>query len=148
MNYTYCVTVYTAQESGSGTDENVYLRLIGNQATIGDYHLNSANYDDMEKGSSNTYTIETKEFLGDIKELYLYVDSYSENDPAWKLDYIEVHSKFEDVIKKWKFPVYSWVGVPNKDPRHPATINDLWINKHGIFKTEKSEEIYDIKNVL
>ncbi|MFJ8071589.1 PLAT/LH2 domain-containing protein [Peribacillus sp. NPDC096447] len=147
MPHTYNVTVYTANEEGAGTDENAYLRLIGNQATAGDYYLDYERYRDAERGSSWTYGLITDEFLGDIKELYLYVESFNNDSPAWKLDYIEVASRITGEVKKWKFPVYSWVGIPNKDPGHPNTINDLWIDTKGVFNTQKSNQVYDKKNV-
>ncbi|XKK34430.1 hypothetical protein HFP66_01555 [Bacillus sp. A17A.1] len=145
MSFIYNATVFTSNERGAGTDENIYLRLIGTQGTDGDYELDTSRFDDFEAGSTKSYQIKTDQFLGDIKELYLYVEPFDNDNPAWKLDYIEISSLITGEIKKWKFPVYSWVGIPGRDAGKPDVINYLWIDQSGVYNKEQSSETYNKK---
>ncbi|MCA1052792.1 hypothetical protein LCM14_23505 [Priestia aryabhattai] len=148
MSFTYHVTVYVPDLGGAGTNENVYFRLIGSQATSGDYLLDLDGYDDLEAPSHTTYEVVVDEYLGDIKEMYLYVEENSTDGPALYLDCIDVFTQIGGEDKTWRFNVYSWVGIPDRDPTRTNTINYLWIDHEGIYnKNVKSNEKYDKKSV-
>lgn len=146
MTYKYIATVHTSSEGGAGTNENVYLRLIGSQGNDGDFFLDSED-NDFETSDIGHYQMTCEKFLGNIKELYLYVESNDDDSPAWKLDYIEIKAFIAGENKIWKFPVYSWVGIPGKDAAKPDVINHLWIDNNGVYNTKESNENFSKKSI-
>lgn len=135
MAFDYVVEVKTESDYGSGTNENVFLRLVGARKTDGDWFLDKDGMDDLEAKENNPdfFLLRTEEFLGDINSIVIYVEvNKSDNDsPAWNLDYVNVYfKKGSPEEKKWNFPVYKWIGVQERDPSIKM-VNYIEIDQKG-----------------
>ncbi|PDZ62236.1 hypothetical protein COK59_09230 [Bacillus thuringiensis] len=140
MPFQYNITVHTSNREGAGTDEDVYIQLIGLHGRDGDFFLDHEGYNDFERGDVDTYIIEAKDFLGPIEEIFLYVErGGSEDAPAWHVDYIEVSANISGENRTWKFPIYSWIGIQGRDAEGKSLKNHIFVNYEGITNQHSSD---------
>src|SRR3954468_5615824 len=107
----YRIVVKTGGAKDAGTDANVFITLIGQQANSGERALDSVR-NDFERNSVGTFSIHTESPLGDLMRIRIRHDN-SGRKPGWFLDYITVHEEDSDVM--WYFPCNRWLAVDEDD---------------------------------
>ncbi|WP_406867016.1 PLAT/LH2 domain-containing protein (plasmid) [Priestia megaterium] len=140
MTQIYKVGFETADEGGAGTDAKIRLTLKGSRnisQTFGP-RIFLGDPEHFEQGNTprrgqDVFDLDTGDYLGDLKYLYLQMDDRNTiNNPAWRLNYIEVSTTVGEENKRWTFPVNKWIGT-EKDP-HNANIqvNNIVIDIDGV----------------
>lgn len=172
MSFFYDLKFNTGVEIGSGTDENVLVRLYGYDGKKdGDFYCDYAGpktntlevkspYNDHEArglGGRIKYKCTTNDFLGKITKLVVYVNPYTNNPdaPAWFLDSVEVSAAMgatSESIETWIFPCKEWIGIPERCPGQVVhRFVELTENGSKVFdhdpEGDKAELNYPIKTV-
>lgn len=141
-DFVYGLTVVTEDHWGAGTDEEIFIRLIGgNDKSFGDWYLSNPKENNFEKGESDNFGL-ASEFLGEIKKVFIYVLA-NKRDPegtnsAWHLNYVRVTAKYGGQSHAWIFPVKKWLGIPGRDQNGPINeiiYSGLEISQDGTFKS-------------
>ncbi|PGT76825.1 PLAT/LH2 domain-containing protein [Priestia megaterium] len=150
FKFHYEIFFHTANEDGAGTNVDIKLKLFGTQNDSDEFNISGGlraidatcsgpppfcdppRLDDpFEKGSNTQFTHDTDTFYGDLIKIQLKVvdtEVSTRDNPAWKLDYIEIKCYYSDSWHSWKFNVYSWIGT-KIDPFHAdEQKNDIIIN--------------------
>lgn len=110
----YNVTVKTADVKNAGTDASIYIQLfgVGGKSTPLQ-RIDNKNYDDFERGASNSYTVFADEHLGAVNSIKLE-HANTGDGPWWKIDTVTVDDRY-------KFIINEWLGDDNKNI-HPSKI--------------------------
>ncbi|XP_018080864.1 polyunsaturated fatty acid 5-lipoxygenase isoform X2 [Xenopus laevis] len=101
----YTVTVTTGSQWFAGTDDYVYLTLMGSKKCSEKHLLDKAFYNDFERGAIDSYDITESEDIGDVQLLKLEKHKYWYKDD-WYCRHITVKTPSGDYLE---FPCYSWI---------------------------------------
>ncbi|KAL4225451.1 Lipoxygenase y domain-containing protein 1 [Mactra antiquata] len=108
----YTVNVKTGNKSGSGTNANVFLTIIGDKGDTGERKLakSETNFDKFENNQTDVFKVEAAD-LGKVYKIRIRHDN-SGFSPAWYLEYIEVIDNADN--DTYKFHCERWL-AKNKD---------------------------------
>ncbi|XP_069127319.1 uncharacterized protein [Argopecten irradians] len=108
----YVVRTTTGDESGAGTDANVYINLLGTLGDSGKRYLkfNREGRDAFHTGQVDSFVVEAVE-LGRLETIVIGHDS-SGSDPAWLLEKVSVVES-DEAEKGYMFPCGSWLKDEN-----------------------------------
>ncbi|XP_026574500.1 arachidonate 5-lipoxygenase isoform X2 [Pseudonaja textilis] len=101
----YLVTVATGNQWFAGTDDYIYLTLVGLAGTSERHLLDKPFYNDFERGATDTYEVTVTEDLGEIQLIKIEKRKYWFPDD-WYLKYITVKTPVGDYLE---FPCYTWI---------------------------------------
>ncbi|XP_078499243.1 polyunsaturated fatty acid 5-lipoxygenase-like [Lissotriton helveticus] len=134
----YTVTVATGSQWLAGTDNSIYLTLVGSQGSSEKRLLDKPLHIDFERGAVDSYKVTTSGDLGEIQLLKLEKSArWLEND--WYCKYISVIAPSYE----YHFPCYRWITNSKKvvlrDGRATLPQND----QTEILQMYRREEIED-----
>ncbi|XP_053730344.1 polyunsaturated fatty acid 5-lipoxygenase isoform X1 [Synchiropus splendidus] len=107
----YTVTVATGGQWFAGTDDYVYVTLVGSEGCSERSLLDKALYNDFERGAQvDSYEVRVEEDLGEILLVKIEKNKYWVQDD-WYCRYITVKTPSGDHME---FPCFRWI-VDNKE---------------------------------
>ncbi|MGH0116944.1 UNVERIFIED_CONTAM: hypothetical protein FKN15_026638 [Acipenser sinensis] len=101
----YTVTVATGSQWFAGTDDYIYLTLVGSEGCSERTLLDKAFYNDFERGAVDSYDVNVAEDVGEIQLVKIEKRRYWVQDD-WYCKYITVKTPAGDYVE---FPCYRWV---------------------------------------
>uniref|UniRef100_A0A673SXN9 Arachidonate 5-lipoxygenase n=1 Tax=Suricata suricatta TaxID=37032 RepID=A0A673SXN9_SURSU len=101
----YTVTVATGSQWFAGTDDYIYLSLVGSAGCSEKHLLDKPFYNDFERGAVDSYDVTVDEELGEIQLVKIEKRKYWIHDD-WYLKYITLKTPYGDYIE---FPCYRWI---------------------------------------
>ncbi|XP_060142281.1 polyunsaturated fatty acid 5-lipoxygenase isoform X3 [Globicephala melas] len=101
----YTVTVATGSQWFAGTDDYIYLSLVGSAGCSEKHLLDKPFYNDFERGAVDSYNVVVDDELGDIQLIRIEKRKYWLHDD-WYLKYITLKTPCGDYIE---FPCYRWI---------------------------------------
>ncbi|XP_033268002.2 polyunsaturated fatty acid 5-lipoxygenase isoform X2 [Orcinus orca] len=101
----YTVTVATGSQWFAGTDDYIYLSLVGSAGCSEKHLLDKPFYNDFERGAVDSYNIVVDDELGDIQLIRIEKRKYWLHDD-WYLKYVTLKTPCGDYIE---FPCYRWI---------------------------------------
>ncbi|KFO33958.1 arachidonate 5-lipoxygenase isoform X1 [Fukomys damarensis] len=101
----YTVTVATGSQWFAGTDDYIYLSLVGSAGCSEKHLLDKAFYNDFERGAVDSYEISVDEELGEIHLVKIEKRKYWLHDD-WYLKYVTLKTPHGDYVE---FPCYRWI---------------------------------------
>ncbi|XP_049646629.1 polyunsaturated fatty acid 5-lipoxygenase isoform X2 [Suncus etruscus] len=101
----YTVTVATGSQWFAGTDDYIYLSLVGSLGCSEKHLLDKPFYNDFERGAVDSYDVTVDEELGTIQLIKIEKRRYWLHDD-WYLKYITLKTPYGDYIE---FPCYRWI---------------------------------------
>ncbi|XP_051504512.1 polyunsaturated fatty acid 5-lipoxygenase-like [Myxocyprinus asiaticus] len=101
----YTVTVATGSQWFAGTDDYIYLTLVGSEVCSERTLLDKPLYNDFERGAVDSYDINVGEDLGEIQLIKIEKKKYWIHDD-WYCKYITVKTPYGDHIE---FPCFRWL---------------------------------------
>ncbi|XP_062851193.1 polyunsaturated fatty acid 5-lipoxygenase isoform X2 [Trichomycterus rosablanca] len=101
----YTVTIATGSQWFAGTDDYIYITLVGSEGCSERTLLDKPLYNDFERGAVDSYDITVAENLGDIELVTVEKKKYWMNDD-WYCKHITVKTPIGDYIE---FPCFRWV---------------------------------------
>ncbi|XP_054840938.1 polyunsaturated fatty acid 5-lipoxygenase [Eublepharis macularius] len=135
----YSVTVATGSQWFAGTDDYIYLSLVGAAGSSERHLLDKSFYNDFERGAVDTYDVTVSEDLGEIQLIKIEKRKYWFPDD-WYLKYITVKTPIGDYLE---FPCYRWITdekeVVLRDGRAKLSRDD----KAPILKHHRRKELED-----
>ncbi|KAL4640662.1 arachidonate 5-lipoxygenase [Arapaima gigas] len=106
----YTVTVATGSQWFAGTDDYVYITLVGMEKCSEKTLLDKPLYNDFERGAVDSYDINVAEELGEIELVKIEKQKYWIQDD-WFCKYVTVKTPAGDYVE---FPCFRWV-TDNKE---------------------------------
>nr|XP_040035094.1 polyunsaturated fatty acid 5-lipoxygenase isoform X1 [Gasterosteus aculeatus aculeatus] len=106
----YTVTVSTGSQWFAGTDDYIYITLVGTEGCSEKTLLDKALYNDFERGAVDSYAVRVEENLGDILLVKIEKKKYWVHDD-WYCKYITVKTPSGDYIE---FPCFLWLVGDNE----------------------------------
>ncbi|XP_044518817.1 polyunsaturated fatty acid 5-lipoxygenase isoform X2 [Gracilinanus agilis] len=100
----YTVTVATGNQWFAGTDDYIYLTLMGSLRCSEKHLLDKPFYNDFERGAVDSYDVTVDEELGEILLIKIEKRKYWLHDD-WYLKYITLKTPYGEYIE---FPCYRW----------------------------------------
>uniref|UniRef100_A0A3B3BCI9 Arachidonate 5-lipoxygenase a n=1 Tax=Oryzias melastigma TaxID=30732 RepID=A0A3B3BCI9_ORYME len=101
----YTVTIATGNQWFAGTDDYIYITLVGTDKCSERTLLDKPLYNDFERGAIDSYDVRTSENLGDIVFVKLEKKKYWVHDD-WYCRYITVKTPSGDYLE---FPCFRWL---------------------------------------
>uniref|UniRef100_A0A3P8Z5J3 Arachidonate 5-lipoxygenase a n=1 Tax=Esox lucius TaxID=8010 RepID=A0A3P8Z5J3_ESOLU len=101
----YTVTVATGSQWFAGTDDYVYITLVGTEGCSERTLLDKALYNDFERGAVDSYDVTVGENLGELELVKIEKKKYWVQDD-WYCKYITVKTPSGDYIE---FPCFRWL---------------------------------------
>ncbi|XP_068423942.1 polyunsaturated fatty acid 5-lipoxygenase-like isoform X3 [Clinocottus analis] len=101
----YTVTVSTGSQWFAGTDDYIYITLVGSEGCSERTLLDKALYDDFERGAVDSYDVRVGENLGEILLVKIEKKKYWMQDD-WYCSYITVKTPSGDYLE---FPCFRWL---------------------------------------
>lgn len=101
----YTVTVATGSQWFAGTDDYIYITLVGTERCSERTLLDKPLYNDFERGAVDSYDVTVGENLGDIELVKIEKKKYWFQDD-WYCRYITVKTPCGDYIE---FPCFRWL---------------------------------------
>ncbi|KAM8860360.1 polyunsaturated fatty acid 5-lipoxygenase [Spinachia spinachia] len=106
----YTVTVSTGSQWFAGTDDYIYITLVGTEGSSEKTLLDKALYNDFERGAVDSYEVRVEENLGEILLVKIEKKKYWVHDD-WYCKYITVKTPSGDYIE---FPCFLWLTDDNE----------------------------------
>ncbi|XP_032815014.2 polyunsaturated fatty acid 5-lipoxygenase [Petromyzon marinus] len=100
----YVVTVATGTQYFAGTDDYVYITLVGARRSTEKHLLDKPWYNDFENGAVDSYSLEAEEELGDILLVKIQKRGFIFGDD-WYCKYVHVKTPKGEHME---FPCYRW----------------------------------------
>ncbi|KAJ8418243.1 hypothetical protein AAFF_G00139520 [Aldrovandia affinis] len=101
----YVVTVATGSQWFAGTDDYIYITLVGSESCSEKTLLDKALYNDFERGAVDSYDVKVSEDLGNIELVKIEKRKYWVHDD-WYCKHITVKTPTGDYVE---FPCFRWV---------------------------------------
>nr|XP_057913951.1 polyunsaturated fatty acid 5-lipoxygenase-like isoform X1 [Doryrhamphus excisus] len=102
---TYTVTVATGDQRFAGTDNYIYITLVANETCSQRTLLEKPEYNDFERGTVQSYSVDVQENLGELVLVKLEKRKYFVQD-EWYCKYVSVKTPGGDIVE---FPCYRWL---------------------------------------
>ncbi|XP_045426613.1 polyunsaturated fatty acid 5-lipoxygenase isoform X2 [Pipistrellus kuhlii] len=146
----YTVTVATGSQWFAGTDDYIYLSLVGSTGCSERHLLDKAFYNDFERGAVDSYDVTVDEELGDIQLVKIEKRKYWLHDD-WYLKYVTLKTPSGDYIE---FPCYRWLTgegeVVLRDGRAKLARDDQIhiLKQHRRLELETRQKQYRMENLF
>ncbi|MEQ2205868.1 Arachidonate 5-lipoxygenase [Xenoophorus captivus] len=101
----YTVTIATGNQWFAGTDDYVYITLVGTEGCSERTLLDKPLYNDFERGAVDSYDVKVGENLGDIMLVKIEKKKYWMLDD-WYCRYVTVKTPCGDYVE---FPCFRWL---------------------------------------
>ncbi|CAB1312819.1 unnamed protein product [Coregonus sp. 'balchen'] len=101
----YTVTVATGSQWFAGTDDYIYITLVGTEGCSERTLLDKPLYNDFERGAVDSYDVTVGENLGEMELVKIEKKKYWVHDD-WYCKYITVKTPFGDYVE---FPCFRWL---------------------------------------
>uniref|UniRef100_A0A8C6P6U3 Arachidonate 5-lipoxygenase b, tandem duplicate 2 n=1 Tax=Nothobranchius furzeri TaxID=105023 RepID=A0A8C6P6U3_NOTFU len=101
----YTVTIATGNQWFAGTDDYVYITLVGSEKCSERTLLDKPLYNDFERGAVDSYDVRVGEDLGDIVLVKIEKKKYWMQDD-WYCRYVTVKTPDGDYVE---FPCFRWL---------------------------------------
>uniref|UniRef100_UPI00398ED148 polyunsaturated fatty acid 5-lipoxygenase-like isoform X1 n=2 Tax=Pristiophorus japonicus TaxID=55135 RepID=UPI00398ED148 len=103
--FSYTVTVATGSQWFAGTDDYIYLTLVGTEGCSEKTLLDKPLYNDFERGAVDTYDMIVSNDIGEILLVKIEKRKYWIQDD-WYCKYITLKTPTGDYVE---FPCYRWI---------------------------------------
>nr|XP_060630271.1 polyunsaturated fatty acid 5-lipoxygenase isoform X1 [Anolis sagrei ordinatus] len=133
----YSVTVATGSQWFAGTDDYIYLSLVGSARTSERHLLDKPFYNDFERSAIDTYDVSVAEELGDIQLIKIEKRKYWFPDD-WYLKYITVKTPNGDYLE---FPCYRWITDEKEVVLRDGQAKLFGDDKTHILKNHRRKEL-------
>uniref|UniRef100_A0A3P8T533 Arachidonate 5-lipoxygenase b, tandem duplicate 1 n=1 Tax=Amphiprion percula TaxID=161767 RepID=A0A3P8T533_AMPPE len=134
----YTVTIATGNQWFAGTDDYIYITLVGTEQCSERTLLDKPLYNDFERGAVDSYSVRVEENLGDIVLVKIEKRKYWMQDD-WYCRYITVKTPSGDYVE---FPCFRWLvddkEVVLRDGRGTHIPQD---DKTGLVKQHRQKEL-------
>uniref|UniRef100_A0A4X1V7S3 Polyunsaturated fatty acid 5-lipoxygenase n=1 Tax=Sus scrofa TaxID=9823 RepID=A0A4X1V7S3_PIG len=146
----YTVTVATGSQWFAGTDDYIYLSLVGSAGCSEKHLLDKPFYNDFERGAVDSYDVTVDEELGDIQLIKIEKRKYWLHDD-WYLKYITLKTPCGDYIE---FPCYRWISgegeIVLRDGRAKLACDDQIhvLKQHRRKELETRQKQYRMENLF
>ncbi|XP_069914224.1 polyunsaturated fatty acid 5-lipoxygenase isoform X2 [Oryctolagus cuniculus] len=146
----YTVTVATGSQWFAGTDDYIYLSLVGSAGCSEKHLLDKAFYNDFERGAVDSYDVTVDEELGEIHLVRIEKRKYWLHDD-WYLKYITLKTPHGDYIE---FPCYRWITgegeIVLRDGRAKLARDDQIhiLKQHRRKELESRQKQYRMENLF
>ncbi|CAN9499796.1 unnamed protein product [Ophioblennius macclurei] len=135
--YTFTVTIATGSQWFAGTDDYIYITLVGTEQCSERTLLDKPLYNDFERGAVDSYDVIAGEDLGEIVLVKIEKNKYWVQDD-WYCKYITVKTPAGDYVE---FPCFRWLvddkEVVLRDGRAHLPQND----KSSLVKQHRQKEL-------
>ncbi|XP_027862603.1 polyunsaturated fatty acid 5-lipoxygenase [Xiphophorus couchianus] len=101
----YTVTVATGSQWFAGTDDYVYITLVGTEGCSERTLLDKPLYNDFERGAIDSYDVKVGEHLGDVVLVKIEKKKYWMQDD-WYCRYVTIKTPCGDYVE---FPCFRWL---------------------------------------
>uniref|UniRef100_A0A8C7R2I0 Arachidonate 5-lipoxygenase n=1 Tax=Oncorhynchus mykiss TaxID=8022 RepID=A0A8C7R2I0_ONCMY len=101
----YTVTVATGSQWFAGTDDYIYITLVGTEGCSERTLLDKPLYNDFERGAVDSYDVTVGENLGEMELVKIEKQKYWVHDD-WYCKYITVKTPSGDYVE---FPCFHWL---------------------------------------
>ncbi|XP_056147851.1 polyunsaturated fatty acid 5-lipoxygenase [Lampris incognitus] len=101
----YTVTVATGSQWFAGTDDYIYITLVGSERCSERTLLDKPLYNDFERGAVDSYNVSVAESLGEVMLVKIEKNKYWRQDD-WYCRYITVKTPDGDHVE---FPCFRWL---------------------------------------
>ncbi|XP_054886024.1 polyunsaturated fatty acid 5-lipoxygenase [Poeciliopsis prolifica] len=101
----YTVTVATGSQWFAGTDDYVYITLVGTEGCSERTLLDKPLYNDFERGAVDSYDVKVDENLGDVVLVKIEKKKYWMQDD-WFCRYVTIKTPCGDYVE---FPCFRWL---------------------------------------
>ncbi|KAM5241217.1 polyunsaturated fatty acid 5-lipoxygenase isoform 2-T2 [Hipposideros larvatus] len=146
----YTVTVATGSQWFAGTDDYIYLSLVGSAGCSEKHLLDKPFYNDFERGAVDSYDVTVDEELGDIQLVKIEKRKYWLHD-NWYLKYVTLKTPYGDYIE---FPCYRWIAgegeIVLRDGRAKLACDDQIhiLKQHRRKELETRQKQYRMENLF
>ncbi|XP_076005611.1 lipoxygenase homology domain-containing protein 1 [Genypterus blacodes] len=106
----YVVTVFTADEKGSGTDADVFINIFGEFGDSGERRLDN-DKDNFEKGSEDKFTFDAPN-MGKVRKITIGHNNRGAS-AGWFLDKVTLDDLGNKMV--YEFPVNRWFAIDEDD---------------------------------
>ncbi|XP_056616352.1 polyunsaturated fatty acid 5-lipoxygenase [Triplophysa dalaica] len=140
----YTVTVATGTQWFAGTDDYIYLTMVGSEHCSERTLLDKPLYNDFERGAVDSYDINVGEDLGEIELIKIEKKKYWMHDD-WYCKYITVKTPHGDYIE---FPCFRWFNDDNEvilrdgRARLPQQDKTRTVKQHRRKELEQRQKTY------
>ncbi|KAA0717757.1 Arachidonate 5-lipoxygenase [Triplophysa tibetana] len=140
----YTVTVATGTQWFAGTDDYIYLTMMGSEYCSERTLLDKPLYNDFERGAVDSYDITVGEDLGEIELIKIEKKKYWMHDD-WYCKYITVKTPHGDYIE---FPCFRWFVDDNEvilrdgRARLPQQDKTRTVKQHRRKELEQRQKTY------
>lgn len=107
----YQVKVKTGNVDGAGTDAGVYVTFYGASGRTNEVYLGDSPRDDLERGQTDYYMVETWNRVGALNQILLRTDNKGKN-AAWYVESVTVWDV--EGNKTYEFPANLWMDGNHK----------------------------------
>ncbi|XP_068111325.1 polyunsaturated fatty acid 5-lipoxygenase-like [Hyperolius riggenbachi] len=140
----YTVTVATGNQRFAGTDNYIYITLVGSKGCSEKNLLDKPSYNDFERKAIDFYDVTISEDLGDIQLIKIEKHKYCYKDD-WYCRHITIKTPTGDYLE---FPCYRWISndkeiVLREGSAKLATHDVTQIHKeHRREELEERQQLY------
>ncbi|XP_038639208.1 polyunsaturated fatty acid 5-lipoxygenase-like [Scyliorhinus canicula] len=103
--FTFTVTVATGSQWFAGTDDYIYLTLVGSEGCSDKTLLDKPLYNDFERGAVDSYELIVSDDIGEILLVKIEKRKYWVHDD-WYCKYITIKTPTGEYVE---FPCYRWI---------------------------------------
>ncbi|XP_072281315.1 polyunsaturated fatty acid 5-lipoxygenase [Pyxicephalus adspersus] len=133
----YTVTVATGSQWFAGTDDYIYITLIGSKHCSEKNLLDKPFYNDFERGAVDSYDVTVSEDLGEIQLVKIDKHKYWYKDD-WYCRHITVKTPAGDYLE---FPCYRWIGNDKEVVLREGTAKLVTNDVTQIHKQHRRKEL-------
>ncbi|XP_018427528.1 PREDICTED: arachidonate 5-lipoxygenase isoform X3 [Nanorana parkeri] len=135
----YTVTVTTGSQWFAGTDDYIYITLVGSKGCSEKNLLDKPFYNDFERGAVDSYDITVAEDIGDIQLIKINKHKYWYKDD-WYCRHITVKTPAGDYLE---FPCYRWISNDKEIDLREGTAKLVTHDVTQIHKQHRRKELED-----
>ncbi|XP_072452694.1 polycystin family receptor for egg jelly [Notamacropus eugenii] len=132
----YLVTFYTGSRLGSGTRADVFLQLLGTEASSDVHCLSHPDFTTFYRGSTDTFLLTTRSDLGSIRAIRVWHNNEGSH-PSWYLSRVKVENIFNRHI--WLFLCRSWLSVESLEQTFQAADKAQPLSRKDYFLIHASD---------
>ncbi|XP_007502676.1 polycystin family receptor for egg jelly-like [Monodelphis domestica] len=135
----YLVTFYTGSRLGAGTKADVFVQLLGTDASSDVHCLSHPNFTTFYRGSTDSFLLTTRSDLGNLRAIRVWHNNEG-SDPSWYLSRVKIENIFNRNI--WLFLCRSWLSI-NKSLEQTFPVADKGqpMNKKDYFQIFASDNL-------
>ncbi|XP_044534751.1 polycystic kidney disease and receptor for egg jelly-related protein [Gracilinanus agilis] len=135
----YLVTFYTGSRLGAGTKADVFVQLLGKDASSDVHCLSHPSFTTFSRGSTDSFLLTTRSDLGDLRAIRVWHNNEGSH-PSWYLSRVKVENIFNRDI--WFFLCRSWLSISKSlEQTFPVADKGQPINKNDFFQIFSSDNL-------